>query len=230
MASSSVWMPTDDGTAAPNQLPRRTAVPVIAQIGRFDPWKGLDRTVAVYRQVREEKKCQLVIAGGAASDDPESGRILNWLYELTNGDEDIHILNLSLANRLENYAEVNALQRAATVVMQPSTREGFGLVVAEALWKGKPVIAGNVGGMKFQIRNGKTGYFYQSPKVTADRIKYLLENPSAAEKIGIKGKEFVRDRFMMVDRMIDYLRAIGITKGSASGGLYPESITSFYPW
>lgn len=206
-------------------------IPLIVQIGRFDPWKGLDRTVAAFRLVRKEKKCQLIIAGGSASDDPESGRILNDLYETTAGDEDIHILNLSLANRLENYTEVNALQRAASVVMQPSTREGFGLVVSEALWKSRPVIAGNVGGMKFQIKNGKSGYFYQSPKATAEKILYLLNNPEAARKIGENGRRHVRERFMIVDRMIDYLMAIGITLDSASASYRrSESITSFYPW
>jgi trehalose synthase len=106
-------------------------VPIIAQIGRFDPWKGLDRTIATYRIVREERKCQLVIAGGLASDDPEGERILEDIRSKTRDDKDVHILNLSLSNRLENFLEVNALQRAASIIMQPSTREGFGLVVTE---------------------------------------------------------------------------------------------------
>jgi len=108
-------------------------VPIIAQIGRFDSWKGIHRTIATYRRVRKERQCQLVVAGGLAADDPEGERILASIYDETKDDEDIHVLNLSLANRLENYREVNALQRAASVVMQPSIREGFGLVITEAL-------------------------------------------------------------------------------------------------
>ncbi|MFC1966920.1 glycosyltransferase [Chloroflexota bacterium] len=206
-------------------------IPIIAQIGRFDPWKGLDRTIATYRQVRKERKCQLVIAGGSASDDPESERILDNIYSTTKDDADIHILNLSLANRLENYVEVNALQRAASVIMQPSTREGFGLVITEALWKSKPVIAGNVGGIPFQIKKGNTGYFYQNPNVTAQKIIYLLDNPQAADRIGKRGKKYVHEHFLIVDRIADYLMAIETTINSRLARRRPsQSVTSFYPW
>ena len=206
-------------------------VPIIAQVGRFDPWKGLDRTIATFRQVRKERKCQLVIAGGSASDDPESERILDDIYSKTRGDEDIHILNLSLENRLENYMEVNALQRAASVIMQPSTREGFGLVITEALWKGKPVIAGNVGGIPFQIKRGDTGYFYQNPQKTAQKIVYLLDNRQAAERIGKRGRRYVQEHFLIVDRITDYLMSIVITMNSNSGRKkLTECVTGFYPW
>ena len=207
------------------------AVPIIAQIGRFDPWKGLDRTIATFRQVRKERKCQLVIAGGSATDDPESEMILDDIYSKTRGDEDIHILNLSLDNRLENYTEVNALQRAASVIMQPSTREGFGLVITEALWKGKPVIASNVGGIPFQIKKGNTGYFYQNPKITAQKIIYLLDNPQVAERIGKRGRRYVQEHFLIVDRITDYLMSIVITMNSTPArGKLTECVTGFYPW
>jgi trehalose synthase len=206
-------------------------VPIIAQIGRFDPWKGLDRTIVTFRQVRKWKKCQLVIAGGAASDDPESGRMLDYIYSKTKEDEDIHILNLSLENRLENYREVNALQRAASVIMQPSIREGFGLVITEALWKGKLVIAGNVGGISLQIKRGDTRYFYRNPEVTAQKIAYLLDNPRIAENIGNKGKRYVQEHFLIVDRVTDYLMSIMITMDSNSNRMkLNESVTSFYTW
>ncbi|MFC1951549.1 glycosyltransferase [Chloroflexota bacterium] len=206
-------------------------IPIIAQIGRFDPWKGIDRTIETFRQVRKDQKCQLIIAGGSASDDPESESILNSILQETKDDEDIHILNLSLANRLENHREVNALQRSASVIMQPSTREGFGLVVTEALWKSKPVIAGRVGGMVFQIQNGKTGYFYQNSKATAEKMVFLLNNPVFADSMGRKAKRYVQDHFLIVDRMIDYLLTIGITIGTSNNRKkLSESITSFYPW
>ncbi|MFC2002118.1 glycosyltransferase [Chloroflexota bacterium] len=206
-------------------------VPLIVQIGRFDPWKGLDRTISTYRQVRKERKCQLVIAGGSATDDPESERILEDIYSKTREDEDLHILNLSLVNRLENYMEVNALQRAASVIMQPSTREGFGLVITEALWKAKPVIGSNVGGIPFQIKRGHTGYFYQNPQKTAEKIIHLLDNPRVAERIGKRGKRYVQEHFLIVDRITDYLMAIDITINSRLVRRRPsQSVTSFYPW
>lgn len=206
-------------------------VPLLVQIGRFDPWKGLDRTIATYRQVRKERKCQLVISGGSAADDPESERVLEEIYSKTREDEDVLILNLSLVNRLENYVEVNALQRAASVIMQPSTREGFGLVITEALWKAKPVIAGNVGGIPFQIKKGKTGYFYQSPRRTAEKIIYLLDNPRAAERIGKRGQRYVQEHFLIVDRITDYLMSLDITLNSASSQKrLTECVTSFHPW
>jgi trehalose synthase len=206
-------------------------VPIIAQIGRFDPWKGIDRTIATFRHVRNEKNCQLVLAGGLATDDPEGARILARVYEDTKNEEDIHVLHLSLDDRLENWREVNALQRAARVVMQPSTREGFGLVITEALWKGKPVIGADVGAIPLQIRDGVTGYFYQTPRVTARKVSYLLENPRAAEAIGEKGKEYVEQHFLLPDRLADYLTAINMVVGGAvSKEVSAESIISFHPW
>jgi len=206
-------------------------IPIIAQIGRFDLWKGLDRTIATYRAVREERQCQLVIAGGFATDDPEGAGVLDNILSKTKQDKEVHILHLSLSDRLENYLEVNALQRAASVIMQPSIREGFGLVVTEALWKGKPVIASNVGGISFQIKKGDTGYFYENPRRTAQRILYLLDNKPAAERIGKRGRRYVQKHFLIVDRIADYLMAIDLTMNSNLGRRkLAQCVTSFYPW
>jgi trehalose synthase len=206
-------------------------IPIIVQIGRFDPWKGLDRTIAAFRHVRKEQKCQLVLAGGMASDDPEGGRILAKLYEDTKNDEDIHILHLSLDNRLENWREVNAFQRSARVIMQPSTREGFGLVITEALWKAKPVIAANVGAIPLQIRDGDTGYFYETPQKTARRVINLLKNPRAAEAIGRRAKEYVGEHFLLPDRIADYLMAMSMAmKQNGKGPMPDDCIISFHPW
>jgi trehalose synthase len=205
--------------------------PIIAQIGRFDPWKGLDRTIAAFRQVRKEQKCQLILAGGMASDDPEGGRILARLYEDTKNDRDIHILHLSLDDRLENWREVNALQRSARVVMQPSTREGFGLVITEALWKAKPVIAANVGAIPLQIRDGDTGYFYETPQKTAGRVINLLKNKKAAEAIGRRAKEYVGEHFLLPDRIADYLNTMDMAMNSDGHHTLPKDcIISFHPW
>jgi len=206
-------------------------VPIIAQIGRFDPWKGIDRTIATYRRVRKEKECQLILAGGLAADDPEGERVLARVYEETKDDEDIHVLKLSLDDRLENHREVNALQRAARVIMQPSTREGFGLVITEALWKGKPVIGADVGAIPLQIRDGDTGYFYQTPRKTAKKVIYLLEKPKAAEAMGKRGREYVKQRFLLPDRIADYLMAINmIVNGAVNKEVCTECIISFSPW
>jgi trehalose synthase len=206
-------------------------IPIIAQVGRFDPWKGIGRTIAAFRRVRAESRCQLIIAGGLAADDPEGARILNNLYETTKEDKDIHVLLLSLENRLENYREVNALQRAANVIMQPSTREGFGLVITEALWKGKPVIAANVGAIPLQVREEDTGYFYQTPSKTAKKVLFLLENPEAAAVIGERGREYVREHFLLPNRITDQLMAINMTfNGAIDKKLYSQCIVSFHPW
>ena len=207
------------------------SLPIIAQIGRFDPWKGLDRTIAVYRRVREDMKCQLILAGGFADDDPEGERVLEDVRSKTNGDDGIHVLKLSLDNRLDNYREVNALQRAASIIMQPSTREGFGLVITEALWKGKPVIAGNVGGIPLQVRHGDTGYFYQDTSETAQLVMYLLNNPKVAAMVGKNGRKHVERHFILPDRIADFLRAIDMTMNSGlNKKRHHESITSFHPW
>jgi trehalose synthase len=195
-------------------------VPIIAQIGRFDPWKGMDRTIATYRRVRKEKKCQLILAGGLVADDPEGERILSRVYEDTKDDEDIHVLNLSLDDRLENWVEVNALQRAARVIMQPSTREGFGLVIAS-----------DAGAIPLQIRDSDTGYFYQTPRKTAKKVIYLLENPEDAEAMGKRGREYVKQHFLLPDRIADYLMALNmVMNGAVNKEHCTDCIISFSPW
>jgi len=218
-----------DGVLAKYQID--PGVPIIAQVGRFDPWKGLDRTIATYRRVREEMKCQLVLAGGMASDDPEGERVLAKIYHDTRDDEDVHVLHLSLDNRLENWKEVNALQRAASVIMQPSTREGFGLVITEALWKAKPVIAANVGAIPLQIRDGDNGYFYQTPNKTAQLVLHLLKDREAAQAVGERGRDYVADHFLLPDRAADYLMTIDMTINGVRARQMPtDCIISFHPW
>ena len=207
------------------------SIPIVAQVGRFDPWKGLDRTIAAFRCVRKEMKCQLILAGGMASDDPEGERILAGLYEDIKNDEDIRILNLSLADRLENWKEINALQRSADVIVQPSTREGFGLVITEALWKAKPVIAANVGAIPLQIRDGDTGFFYETAYKTGKRILNLLKNRKAAEAIGQRGRDYVNEHFLMPDRIADYMMAMDMgMRGQNHQQMPSDSIISFHPW
>ena len=127
--------------------------------------------------------------------------------------------------------EVNALQRAASVIIQPSTREGFGLVITEALWKGKPVIASDVGGIPLQISEGDTGYFYKGVQRTAQRVDYLLEHPLAAERMGKRGRGYVQDHFLLPDRIADYLMALDIAVETTQDRKIPAGcIISFHPW
>jgi trehalose synthase len=136
-----------------------------------------------------------------------------------------------MTNRLENWLEVNALQRAASVIMQPSTREGFGLVITEALWKRKPVIAADAGAIPLQIKNGDTGYFYQTPSRTARQVLHLLDNPEAARMIGEGGRRYVEEHFLLPDRIADCLMTIDVMMNTAREGKIPVgSILSFHPW
>lgn len=202
-------------------------LPKIVQIGRFDPWKGIDRTIETYCHVKEEVNCQLIIAGGTASDDPEGEAILAKIREQTKDDKSIIVLNLSPESNLE----INALQRAADVIMQPSTKEGFGLVVTEGLWKGKPVIAGNVGGIPLQIKDGETGFFYETPTKTARKVIDLLSNPGEARAVGERGWAYVRDHFLMPDRITDYLMALDLLKsGAVNVDNCRDCLISYHPW
>ena len=198
-------------------------LPIIAQIGRFDPWKGIGKTIDTYKLVRKKENCQLILAGGSATDDPEGVRVLSEIYEKTKNDPDIHVLNLPPMSDLE----INALQRASRVIMQSSIKEGFGLTVTEAMFKAKPVLACPVGGIPMQLRDGETGYFSDAPKQTAERVAFLLRNPLAAELIGTRAKRYVEEHFMLPCRIADHLRAIGNVR---YGRRYPETIISFHPW
>ena len=198
-------------------------IPIIAQVGRFDPWKGIDTVIDVYRQVKSQVKCQLILAGGLAADDPEGDVILSSIQELTKGDPDVHILCLPPTSSFE----INAIQRASQVVLQLSTKEGFGLTVTEALWKGKAVIATPIGGITQQIRDQESGYFHSNMKDTVENITYLLAHPRAAELMGKKGQLYVKDHFLLPDRVADYLKAVVMIHEAK---LDPESIISFHSW
>ena len=201
-------------------------IPLLVQIGRFDPWKGIDLTIRAYQIARREEKCQLVIAGNLAADDPEGETIFNRFREETKDDPDIHLTLLS-GDKLTNALEVNALQRAARIILQPSTREGFGLVITEAMWKRKPVITREVGSIPIQICNGNTGFFINSAPKAARRVTSLLQNPREAELVGRKAHEYVWEHFLMPDRIADYLRVIAYFR---TGKLDKDSIISYHPW
>jgi trehalose synthase len=174
---------------------------ILTQISRFDRLKDPVGVIRAYRLVKRYFDCQLVLAGGSADDDPEGAIVLEEVRGEANDDPDIHILELPPWAPLE----VNALQRASTVVIQKSLREGFGLTVAEALWKGKPVVASAVGGIPTQIIHKHTGLLAHSIEGTAYQIRFLLSHPEIASKLGEQGHEHVKENFLITQNLRNYL-------------------------
>ncbi|MBN1288837.1 MAG: glycosyltransferase [Actinobacteria bacterium] len=180
-----------------------TGRPVLLQVSRFDPWKDPLGVIDAYRIVKEKVPgVQLVFIASMAHDDPEGMHYYKVTAEKAEGDPDIHLLT-----NLEGIGNtgVNAFQRAADIVLQKSLKEGFGLTVSEALWKGRPVIAGNVGGIPLQIDNGENGYLVNSVEECADRILQLLDNPEIGKEMGRRGREKVRNKFLTPRELVDYI-------------------------
>ena len=178
--------------------------PILTQISRFDRLKDPLGVIAAYRLVKKAHKCQLVLAGGGASDDPEGEAVLNEVLEAADGDPDIHVLLLPPFSDLE----INALVRGSSVVVQKSVREGFGLTVSEALWKRKPVVGGAVGGIKMQVVDGVTGFLVHSPEGAATRISHLLRDRKLRERMGENGHQHVKQNFLMTRQVKDALLTI----------------------
>jgi trehalose synthase len=174
--------------------------PIITQISRFDRLKDPVGVVDAYLQVKKYIDCQLILAGGTASDDPEGFQVLNEVREKAKSDPDIHILLLP-----QNDVEINALQRASDVIVQKSLKEGFGLTVSEALWKAKPVVASNVGGIPLQIKHKYSGLLCHSVEGTSFAIKQLLSSPAYAKKLGENGREHVKNNFLITRHLRDYM-------------------------
>ena len=175
--------------------------PILTQISRFDRLKDPVGVIQAYQRVRKYFDCQLVLAGGGATDDPEGDLVLREVEEAAQADPDIHILNLPPWSHLE----INALQRASTIVIQKSLREGFGLTVAEALLKKKPVVASAVGGIPTQIIHKVTGMLAHSVEGTAYQIRFLLSNPAFARQLGENGHEHVKENFLLTHNIRRYL-------------------------
>jgi len=175
--------------------------PILTQISRFDRLKDPVGVIRAYRIVKRYFDCQLVLAGGSASDDPEGALVLKEVLRAAEHDPDIKILELPAWAPLE----VNALQRASTIVVQKSLREGFGSTVSEALWKKKPVVASAVGGIPTQIIHKHTGLLAHSVEGTAYQIRFLLSHPEIAAKLGEHGHEHVKENFLITQKLKRYL-------------------------
>jgi trehalose synthase len=178
--------------------------PLMCQVSRFDPWKDPIGVIDAYRLVKQDMpEVQLALIGSMATDDPEGWEFFNSTMAHADGDLDVHILN-----NFNNVGaiEVNAFQSQADVVIQKSTREGFGLTVSEALWKGRPFIGGNVGGIPLQVQDGQTGFLVSSPEECADRSLRILREPDLGKQLGRTGKEHVRAHFLTPRLLRDWLR------------------------
>ena len=185
--------------------------PVITQISRFDRLKDPVGVVESYKLVKKYVDCQLVLAGGGATDDPEGAVVLQEVMEAAGDDPDIIVLNLPPWSALE----INALQRASTVIVQKSLKEGFGLTVAEGLWKEKPIVAGAVGGIPAQIIHKFTGVLVHSVEGCAYQIRYLLTHPEFAAQLGRNGKEHAKENFLITVNVKRWLLLFQILLGMA---------------
>jgi len=178
----------------------RSDKPMVTQISRFDFLKDPLGVIEAYKKAKKYVDCQLVLAGGTAADDPESGEVLKRVMEKSEGDPDIHVLLVP-----QNDIHINALQRASTVIIQKSLREGFGLTVSEALWKGKPIVASAVGGIPLQVKHKYHGLLCNSIDGAALAIKQFLQNPEYAEQMGKNGREHVRQNYLLIRHLREYL-------------------------
>jgi len=189
-------------------------LPLLTQISRFDRFKDPVGVIEAYKLLAESIKTRLVMAGGGATDDPEGAAVLEEVNDAANGNGGyIHILELPS----DAHRTINALQRASTIVIQKSTKEGFGLTVTEAMWKSRPVIGGNVGGIRMQVHNHHTGFLVNTPQGAALRIQEMLRNPAAMDRMGRQACQFVTENFLLNRHLREYLTLmLGVRRGLAN--------------
>ncbi len=175
--------------------------PIVTQVSRFDYMKDPVGVIRAFEMVKRSIDCRLVLIGGGATDDPEGEKVLAEALEAAQGRPDIHIVS----GQARSDVEINALQRASAVILQKSLREGFALTVSEALWKGRPVVASDVGGIPLQVRHKLTGLLSHGIEGTAYAVRQLLSNPDYARWLGENGKEHVRHNFLITRHVRDYM-------------------------
>jgi len=192
--------------------------PILTQVSRFDRFKDPIGVIRAFRMLRTRPRPQLVLAGGAAADDPEGGRMFGEVRACAGDDPDIHVLSLAP----DAHLTINALQRASFVIIQKSTREGFGLTVTEGLWKGKPVIGGDTGGIRLQVHDFHTGFLVNTPEGAALRIRYLLQHPRLYARMAAQAHGFVRDNFLVTRHLREYLALmLSLQRGGDPGREIP---------
>ncbi|WP_133717374.1 glycosyltransferase [Methylocaldum gracile] len=202
LSDKNVDLPEDEIDSVCERFGIDRTRPIIVQVSRFDQFKDPVGVIEAYRIAKHFlPDIQLVLAGGSATDDPEGDAVLAEARQAVNGDSDVHVLLLPP----DAHRTINALQRAADLVVQKSLREGFGLTVTEALWKGKPVIGGDTGGIRLQVIDHHTGFLVNTPEGAALRIRYLLHDRHKIEEMGNKAREFVRENFLITRHLREYL-------------------------
>lgn len=181
--------------------------PLLVQVSRFDRFKDPLGVIKAFRLVQRVRPVQLVLVGGGATDDPEGAKVYEEVLEAAGNDPDIHVQLLPP----DAHHTINALQRLADIIIQKSTKEGFGLTVTEGLWKGKPVIGGDTGGIRLQVIDYHTGFLVSTPEGAAHRIRFLLDHPRRLDHMGRRAREFVRDNFLLTRQVREYLTLVFAT-------------------
>ena len=212
LSDKNVELPAQEVQQVYGQFGLDAERPLLLQVSRFDRFKDPLGVIQAYRLAKEFiPALQLVLAGGSATDDPEGEVVLAEVREAANDDPDIHILLLPP----DAHRTINGLQRAADLVLQKSTREGFGLTVTEAMWKSKPVIGGDTGGIRLQVINYHTGFLVHTPEGAALRIRYLLRQRDRMQEMGAKAREYARENFLLTRHLRDYLTLlVGLRHGA----------------
>ncbi|MDD3731628.1 MAG: glycosyltransferase [candidate division Zixibacteria bacterium] len=204
---------TDEINTVFNKLGISPEGTIITQVSRFDRFKDPIGVIKAFNLLNGAIEAQLLMAGGGAADDPEGAVVLEEVKEAARSNDRIHILMLPG----DAHLTINAIQRASTIIMQKSLQEGFGLTVTEAMWKGKPVIGGNVGGIKLQVHNHHTGYLVDTPEGAALRIRELLRRPEKINSMGITARKFVTENFLLNRHLREYLTLmLGLRRGLAN--------------
>ncbi len=210
ISEKNVELPQDEVMAVFEQFGMDPELPLVLQVSRFDRFKDPIGVIEAYRIAKKVIPLQLVLAGGTATDDPEGEAVLEEVERASAGDPDIHILLLPP----DAHRTINALQRAADIVLQKSIKEGFGLTVTEAMWKGKPVIGGDTGGIRLQVIDHYTGFRVRTPEGAALRIRYLLHHRERLNEMGELAKRLVKENFLLTRHLMEYLALmISLVKG-----------------
>jgi len=202
LSDKNVDLPQDELEAVRTRFGLDPEAPLITQISRFDRFKDPIGVIKAYKLAKQYiPNLQLVLAGGTATDDPEGEVVFNEVAAAAGDDPNIKLLQLPP----DAHRTINALQRLSDIVLQKSTKEGFGLTVTEALWKGKPVIGGDTGGIRLQVINFHTGFLVNTPEGAALRIRYLINQKQKMQEMGVKSKEFVRENFLLTRQLREHL-------------------------
>ena len=202
LSEKNIEMNPDEVKSIVSGLGIDTSLPSMLQVSRYDYFKDPVGVIKAYRLTKKfAPSLQLILAGGEATDDPESQKVIDEVKEAAGDDSNIHVLLLPS----DAHRAINALQRSSDIILQKSIREGFGLTVTEGMWKGKPVIGGDTGGIRIQVVNHQTGFLVRTPEGAALRARYLLFHNDILREMGRKAKSFVKDNYLHTRHLREYL-------------------------